>query len=363
MAIRDLALGAILVLGVAPLARADDSREVARAHYARGVELAGQNSYAEALQEFNQAYIVSPEFAVLYNIGECHIALGHPKEAMEALSRYMREGGERVPPARRELVKEQLELLASGRTPGLRAPPTDGQDPPSGAGATQAARETAHAHLARGNELAARNQYGAALREFTDAYTTDGDFAALYNIGQCHVALGHPVEAIDAFTRYLSEGGERVPAGRGDLLGAQVAMLESRIADLTITVVGPDARVALDGRDLGRTPLPRAIRLNAGSYHVAVTPDTGPTVEREVTITEAQRMRLTVRLPFLPPGWSPAVAARVADAARAATRAALAAGAANEVAQMEKIRSASSQQGTAGGSQGANSGASAGGGH
>lgn len=361
MRIRDLALGALLVLGVAPSARADNTRDLARAHYARGVELAGKNSYTEALQEFNQAYIVSPEFAVLYNIGECHIALGHPKEAMEALSRYLREGGERIPTARRELVKQQLEHLDAGRTPGSPAPP-QGEPPETASAAdSRAARETAHAHLARGNELAARNQYGAALREFTDAYATDGDFAILYNIGQCHVALGHPVEAIDAFSRYLAEGGDRVPSGRGDLLGAQVAMLQSRIAELTIAVVGPDARVVLDGRDLGRTPLPRPIRLNAGSYHVTVTPDTGPTVSRDVTITEAQRMRLTIRLPFLPPGWSPAVAARVMESARAAAKAAMAAAAANEVAQIEKIRSASSQQGTAGGSQGANSGASAGG--
>jgi|GEM_PF-3263189 len=361
MRIRDLALGAVLVLGGAPLARADSSREVARAHYARGVELVGKNSYAEALQEFNQAYIVSPEFAVLYNIGECHIALGHPNEATEALSRYLREGGDRIPPGRRELIKEQLELLAAGRTPGLpAAPPGEG---PAG-GNSEAAAETARAHVARGNELAARDQYGAALREFTDAYATDGDFAVLYNIGQCHVALGHPVEAIDAFSRYLTQGRERVPAGRGDLLGAQIAMLQSRIAELTIVIVGPDAEIKLDGRDLGRSPLAHPIRLNAGSYHITVTPDNGPVVEREITISEAQRMKLSVRLPYLPAGWSPATAARVAESARLAAKAAAAAGAANEVAQIEKIRSASSQQGTAGGAgAGTTSGASAGGGH
>jgi len=360
MRIRDLALGAVLVLGVAPLARADSSREVARGHYARGVELAGKNSYAEALQEFNQAYIVSPEFAVLYNIGECHIALGHPKEAGEALSRYLREGGDRIPAARRELVKEQLEMLDAGRTPGL--PATAPGEVATATGTAQAALETARAHVARGNELAARDQYGAALREFMDAYATDGNFAILYNIGQCHVALGHPVEAIDAFSRYLADGRERVPVGRGDLLGAQIAMLQSRIAELTIVVLGPDADVKLDGRDLGRSPLPHPIRLNAGSYHVTLTPDTGPVVERDVVISEAQRMKLSVRLPYLPAGWSAATAARVAESARLAAHAAAAAGAANEVAQIEKIRNASSQQGTAGGAgAGTTSGAGAGG--
>ena len=361
MRLRDLFLGALLVLGTAARAHADNSREVARAHYARGVELAGKNSYGEALQEFNQAYIVSPEFAVLYNIGECHIALGHPTEAVEALSRYLREGGERIPPDRRELVRAQLEMLESGRTPGPPGPAQGEALPTAGAGL--AARETARAHVARGNDLAAHNQYGAALREFTDAYATDGDSAILYNIGQCHVALGHPVEAIDAFSRYLTEGGERVPSGRGDLLGAQIAMLQSRIAELTIVIVGPDAEVKLDGRELGRSPLLRPLRLNAGNYHVSVTPDTGPTVERDVTLSEAQRMKLTVRLPFLPAGWSSATAERVKASAAAATKAAMAAAAANEVAQIEKIRSASSQQGSSGSSQGANGGASQGGGH
>jgi hypothetical protein len=351
MRIRDLVLGAVLALGAAPLARADDSREVARAHYARGVELAGKNSYGEALQEFNQAYIVSPEFAVLYNIGECHIALGHPKEAIEALSRYLREGGERIPVSRRELVKEQLDLLGTGRMPELPAPQRGPASATAGT-ASLAARETAQAHVARGNDLAARGQYGAALREFTDAYATDGDFAILYNIGQCHVALGHPVEAINAFSRYLADGGERVPAGRGDLLGAQIAMLQSRIAELTIVVVGPDARVELDGRELGRSPLPRPIRLNAGNYHVSVAPDNGPTVERDITISEAQRMKLIVRLPFLPPGWSPATAARVRASAEAAAKAALAAAIANEAVMVEKIRAASSQQGSSGSSSG-----------
>ena len=359
MRIRDLFFGAVLVLGTPPTAHADNSREVARAHYARGVELAGKNDYGQALQEFNQAYIVSPEFAVLYNIGECHIALGHPTEAVEAQSRYLREGGDRMSPARRELVRAQLELLESGHTPGAPGPP-QGEAAPALAAASLAARETARAHVARGNDLAAHNQYGAALREFTDAYATDGDSATLYNIGQCHVALGHPVEAIDAFSRYLADGGERVPSGRGDLLGAQIAMLQSRIAELTIVIVGPDAQVRLDGRELGRSPLPHPLRLNAGSYHVSVTPDKGPTIDRDVTLAEAQRMKLTVRLPFLPAGWSSGTAERVRASAAAAAKAATAAAIANEVAQIEKIRSASSQQGSSGSSQGA---AQGGGGH
>src|SRR5690242_12704125 len=75
------------------IARADDPRGDARAHYARGLELAAQNGYAGALREFNEAYNISPQYAVLYNIGQAHIALGQTAEAIEALGRYLRDGG------------------------------------------------------------------------------------------------------------------------------------------------------------------------------------------------------------------------------------------------------------------------------
>jgi hypothetical protein len=106
-------LAALLALGAARLGHADDPRVEARAHYARGVELTGQNGYEEALREFNAAYAISPQFAVLYNIGQAHIALGHTVEAIEALTRYLRDGGDRISPTRRTQVERQIAGLRS----------------------------------------------------------------------------------------------------------------------------------------------------------------------------------------------------------------------------------------------------------
>lgn len=346
MRIRDSLLGSLLVLAAVPSARADDSREVARVHYARGVDLANKRDYTQALQEFDQAYIVSPEFAVLYNIGQCHIALGHPTEAIEALARYLRDGAERVTPARRESVAAQIQLLETRR----QAEPATSGGPT--AVAEKDAREVAQARVARGIELASHNRYAAALIELEEAYATSSDFVTQYPIGQCHVALGHPLEAIEAFSKYLRDGGEQVPAGRRDLLGLQIAMLESRLAELTITTTGPSAQIELDGRDLGRAPIAKPIRVAAGSHHVLVVPDLGPIVDRRVTLAEAEHLVLTVRLPFLPAGWSTAVAARVGGYSAAAARAATAAAIANEAATIERVRATTSQQGGSGSSQG-----------
>ena len=106
-------LAALLALGSARIGRADDPRGEARAHYAKGLELAGQNGYEGALREFNAAYAISPQFAVLFNIGQAHIALGHTVDAIEALTRYLRDGGDRIAPVRRVQVERQIAGLRS----------------------------------------------------------------------------------------------------------------------------------------------------------------------------------------------------------------------------------------------------------
>lgn len=88
-----------------------EAREVARVHFAKGLERAGQSDYEGALREFTEAYSLSPHFAVLYNIGQSQIALGRPLEAVETLSKYLRDGQEQVPSDRRLQVEAQVQLL------------------------------------------------------------------------------------------------------------------------------------------------------------------------------------------------------------------------------------------------------------
>src|ERR1051325_9822905 len=102
------------VLSVALPARADeDPRKAAGAHYQKGLELANRAEYRAALDEFNAAYAASPNYAVLYNIGQAQVAIGRPRLAIDALTRYLREGGEQIPPVRRQQVEEQLGALKS----------------------------------------------------------------------------------------------------------------------------------------------------------------------------------------------------------------------------------------------------------
>jgi tetratricopeptide (TPR) repeat protein len=100
-------------LGMATAAHAEEPRKAAGEHYQRGLELADRGDYQTALEEFERAYSLSPNFAVLYNIGQADVELGRPLKAIEALERYLDDGKDKVPRGRRGEVERQLAQLRS----------------------------------------------------------------------------------------------------------------------------------------------------------------------------------------------------------------------------------------------------------
>jgi tetratricopeptide (TPR) repeat protein len=98
-----------VTLGAQPIwADEGAARAVAREHFQRGVALAKRRVYAEALSEFQQAYVAVPHFSVLYNIGQAQIALGQRAEAIATLQRYLDEAGVDIDAQRRSEVEQVL---------------------------------------------------------------------------------------------------------------------------------------------------------------------------------------------------------------------------------------------------------------
>jgi tetratricopeptide (TPR) repeat protein len=161
------------------------------------------------------------------------------------------------------------------------------------------ARAEAAAHYQRGLELANQQHYEEALDAFNAAYALSPHFAVLYNVGQAEMALGHPLEAIVALTRYLHDGGEQVPLSRRELVQAQIALLEAKLAELSITSERPGVTVRVDDLEVGQTPLFQPVRLAAGAHTVTASAPDGPTVTRQVTLAEGERQKLD--LVFTPP--------------------------------------------------------------
>jgi tetratricopeptide (TPR) repeat protein len=153
-------------------------------------------------------------------------------------------------------------------------------------------RELAAGHYRRGTALAKQGLYGEALEEFNQAYAKSPHFAVLYNIGQAQIALGRPLAAIEALASYLRDGADKVPLSRREQVQAQIALLEAKLAELTISTDKPGVAIRVDDRDIGRTPLFQPIRLAAGTHTITATPAGGAHITRVVTLAEAERRRL-----------------------------------------------------------------------
>jgi len=81
---------------------------MARKHFDRGLSLAHAGRYSEAIVEFEQAYQLSPHFAVLFNVGQAYAASGQPSQASRAMRRYLVEGGAQIPADRRKQVEQEI---------------------------------------------------------------------------------------------------------------------------------------------------------------------------------------------------------------------------------------------------------------
>jgi hypothetical protein len=168
---------------------------------------------------------------------------------------------------------------------------------------SETARREAAEHFARGVEHADRAAWPQAVAEFQRAYAAVPHFTVLYNLGQSHLALDHPVEALDTLERYLGDGGQAVPPARRSRVEAQLAMLRKRVATLRLSLVPPDARLAIDGHGLA----PQAtgaelspIHLLPGAHTVSADKPGHESKSRRIQLEAGQTLMLELELPPLP---------------------------------------------------------------
>ena len=91
-------------------ARADD-KAAAKAAFAEGRSFFERGEYERAAEAFREAHELSPNWKLLYNIGQCEALAKRPGLALQALEAYLVHGGDDVPAARREDVLAEVERL------------------------------------------------------------------------------------------------------------------------------------------------------------------------------------------------------------------------------------------------------------
>jgi tetratricopeptide (TPR) repeat protein len=113
----------LLLAGGRPAEAADPKLDAARAHSQEGDAYYKLEKYANAISEYEQAYLAKPDPSFLYNIAQCHRLAGNGAEAIHFYRRYLKDAPNAPNRAVAEKHIRDLEDLAShGTAPPPAAP-------------------------------------------------------------------------------------------------------------------------------------------------------------------------------------------------------------------------------------------------
>ena len=155
--------------------------------------------------------------------------------------------------------------------------------------------EGAEAAFKRGFELFEEGNYQAALVEFKQAYKMSPNYKMLYNIGLVSKQLNDYAGALDAFTRYLNDGGTAVLVSRRVEVNQEIQKLRNRVSQVSVKVDKPGAEVSVDGASVGTSPLPGPLTLNIGK--IRVTARLGDrTDEKVIELVPGQSMAVDLKV-------------------------------------------------------------------
>ena len=124
---------------------------------------------------------------------------------------------------------------------------------------------------AEGNRFMDELEFAKALDRYSDAYDLDPKPALLYNRGRALQALARFPEALDQLERFESEAPADLKA-RVPALRELIDSVKASVATLSVKANVDGARVLIDGKDVGATPLSR-VRVNAGESEVELLAD------------------------------------------------------------------------------------------
>ncbi len=155
--------------------------------------------------------------------------------------------------------------------------------------------EGAEAAFKRGFELFEEGNYQAALVEFKQAYKMSPNYKMLYNIGLVSKQLNDYAGALDAFTRYLNDGGTAVLVSRRVEVNQEIQKLRNRVSQVSVKVDKPGAEISVDGASVGTSPLPAPLTLNIGK--IRVTARLGDrTDEKVIELVPGQSMAVDLKV-------------------------------------------------------------------
>jgi hypothetical protein len=168
------------------------------------------------------------------------------------------------------------------------------------------AKVQAQTLLGQGTKLYGQGDVAGALEKFSAAYAAYPSPKLMFNIAQANRDLGRPVEALEAFEKFLAGVADASSETVADVRKS-VAELQRKLGRIQIDCETPGAEVSIDGRSVGLAPLPDPIWATPGHHQVTAKHASAALAIEDVDVSAGSVSTVTVRLaPVVVPVAAPA---------------------------------------------------------
>ncbi|MCC6215850.1 MAG: PEGA domain-containing protein [Polyangiaceae bacterium] len=164
------------------------------------------------------------------------------------------------------------------------------------AGELERRKEEAKQRFLRGTELAANEEWDAALAEFLASRELFPTRVALKNAALMLRQLKRYAESMEMYRELLARFGEGLDAAERKVVDDAVVQLQTFVGELAVESDQRDATVVVDGQDRGTTPLAAPLAVNAGTHSVRVLKEGFIGHEEQVLVAGGQKKVVRAKL-------------------------------------------------------------------
>ncbi|MGO9288842.1 MAG: PEGA domain-containing protein [Polyangia bacterium] len=157
------------------------------------------------------------------------------------------------------------------------------------------AKAQAQTLLGQGTKLYEQGDVAGALEKFDAAYAAYASPKLMFNIGQCNRDLSRPVEALEAFEKFLESAADSSPDMIADARKS-VAQLQKKLGRIQVNCETAGAEVSVDGKSVGLAPLHDPMWATPGLHQVTAKHASAAPAIEDVDVTAGSVSTVTVRL-------------------------------------------------------------------
>ena len=154
----------------------------------------------------------------------------------------------------------------------------------------------ARAEYEAGRVLYQEGDYAGALVKFKAAYDVAKDVRLLWNMAACEKGLRRYARVYDLVTRYQNEGRVVLTEAEYAEAASLLEAIKPFVGWLRISVNEPDAVVAIDEQEIGKSPVTQPVLVDIGMRRLRITkPDFKP-FARAIEVTGGGEVPVTINL-------------------------------------------------------------------